>query len=106
MALTPLTSGIETVAGESGTSSASRLSELANTPAYADAMTTEKLIAFAEERGIAIDTEESAGVRRLVFLPDPQHRWRILKLLDDDYLRSSLTELDYEVNSKSPMRQP
>ena len=37
---------------------------------------------------------------RFVFHPDPQRRWRILKLLDDDYLHSSLTEFDYEVNSE------
>ena len=72
-------------------------------PAYAAAMTTEKLIKFAGERGIAIDTEEVNGATQFVFFPDPQHRWRILKLLDDDYLDSSLTQLHYEVNSKSPI---
>jgi hypothetical protein len=77
--------------------------KMAANPAYAAAMTTEKLIEFAEERGIEIDTEEVDGTRRFVFLPDPQHRWRILKLLDDDYLHSTLTEIDYEVNSKSPL---
>jgi hypothetical protein len=78
--------------------------KMAANPAYASAMTTDKLIEFAEARGIAVDTEEVNGVRQFVFFPDPQHRWRILKLLDDDYLHSSLTDLDYEVNSKSPMQ--
>jgi hypothetical protein len=77
--------------------------KMAANPAYAAAMTTPALIEFAEARGIEIDTEVVDGDRQFVFLPDPQHRWRILKLLDDDYLHSSLTELDYEVNSKSPM---
>lgn len=65
---------------------------MAASPAYAAAMTTDRLIAFAEERGIPIDTEEVSGVRQFVFIADPQHRWRILKLLDDDYLHSSLTD--------------
>jgi Kiwa protein KwaB-like len=77
--------------------------KLAATPSYAKAMTTESLIKFAEARGIAIDTKEVDGERQFVFLSDPQHRWRILKLLDDDYLHSPLTELDYEANSKIQM---
>jgi hypothetical protein len=35
-----------------------------------------------------------------VFRNDPQHRFKILKLLDDDHLRSELTTLEYEANSK------
>jgi Domain of unknown function (DUF4868) len=76
--------------------------KMAASPAYAAAMTTERLIQFAEKQGIPIDTEDVDGVRQFVFHPDPQHRWRILKLLDDDYLHSSLTEIDCEVNSKKP----
>lgn len=79
------------------------IAEKMSNPAYAAAMTTTNLITFANARGIAIDTEVVNGSEQLVFHPDPQHRWRILKLLDDDYLHSSLTTLDYEVNSKSPM---
>jgi hypothetical protein len=66
-------------------------------------MTAERIIDFAEERGIPIDTEEVEGERELVFRRDPQRRWRILKVLDDDYRHSSLTDTDYEANSKSPM---
>ncbi len=79
--------------------------KMASSPAYATAMTTARLIEFAEEHGLEIDTEDRDGERQFVFSPDPQHRWRILKLLDDDYLHSSLTELDYEVNSKSPLER-
>lgn len=75
--------------------------KMADNPNYVQRMTTARLIQFAEERGLEIDTEEVDGERRFVFYSDPQHRWRILKLLDDDYLHSALTELDYEVNSKS-----
>jgi len=31
---------------------------------------------------------------------DSVHRWQILKMLDDDYLRSGMTDRRYEVNSK------
>jgi hypothetical protein len=31
---------------------------------------------------------------------DPQKRWAILKLLDDSYLTSTLTDYNYEANSK------
>src|SRR6266851_145702 len=31
---------------------------------------------------------------------DPKYRWQILKMLDDDYLSSRLTDRRYEVNSK------
>ena len=31
---------------------------------------------------------------------DPANRWQILKMLDDDFLRSGMTERRYEVNSK------
>ncbi len=75
--------------------------KMGTNPAYAAAMTTDKLVEFAKQRNIAIDTEEVDGETRFLWIPDPQHRWRILKLLDDDYLHSSLTNLNYEANSKS-----
>lgn len=31
---------------------------------------------------------------------DPKNRWEILRVLDDDYLRSGMTDRRYEVNSK------
>jgi hypothetical protein len=71
-------------------------------PAYAAAMTTDSVIDFAQANNIDIDFEVVDGRRRLVFHAEPARRWRILKLLDDDYLHSQLTEVDYEVNSKSP----
>jgi hypothetical protein len=36
----------------------------------------------------------------LVYWPDPHRRWMILKILDDDYLESAMTNQKYEVNSK------
>jgi hypothetical protein len=76
-------------------------SKIAADPAYAAAMTTASVIAFAEEHNIEIDTVEVDGERQLEFHRDSARRYRILKLLDDDYLHSQLTDLDYEANSKS-----
>jgi hypothetical protein len=50
-------------------------------------------------RNIQIVAEGEA--ERFVFDPSPKLRWEILKLLDDDFVRSSLTQNRYEVNSKS-----
>ena len=61
-----------------------------------------KIVEFAEDHpecGVEIaGTGDSA---QLVFHNDPQRRFKILKLLDDDYLHSELTALEYEANSKS-----
>jgi hypothetical protein len=37
-----------------------------------------------------------------VFRADPSHCWLILKHLDDDYLRSTMSDRRYEANSKLP----
>jgi hypothetical protein len=76
--------------------------KMAADPAYVATMTTANIIAFAEDKGIEIDTVEANDERQLEFHPDPTRRYRILKLLDDDYLHSQLTDLDYEANSDSP----
>src|SRR5690606_23135201 len=41
------------------------------------------------------------GSEALVFDGALDQRWHILKVLDDDYLRSGMTDLRYEVNSKA-----
>jgi hypothetical protein len=41
------------------------------------------------------------SAEQLQFRSEPEHRWRILKLVDDDYLRSTMTDARYEVNSKT-----
>lgn len=72
-------------------------------PKYREALTMPKLVAFAldhPECGVEITGEGDDAT--LVFHNDPQRRFKILKLLDDDYLRSELTTLEYEANSKSP----
>jgi hypothetical protein len=70
-------------------------------PNYAKAMTLDRLQKFAKAHaGAHLDLEGPPGNEELVFHSDVQRRWRILKLLDDDYLHSDLTSVDYEVNSK------
>jgi Kiwa KwaB-like protein len=71
-------------------------------PAYRNALTMPRLVAFARAHPeYAVDVAGEGNSARLVFRNDPQHRFKILKLLDDDYLRSELTSLGYEANSKS-----
>ena len=75
-------------------------------PQYREALTMPKLVAFVRghpECGVEIDGTE--GLEELVFHKDPQRRFRILKLLDDDFLKSELTTFEYEANSKgSPIK--
>lgn len=71
-------------------------------PGYAQRMTIDNLIAVTKQHPeIDIDWETNdEGEQRLVFHPDPARRWRILKILDDDYVQSLITDLVYESNSK------
>lgn len=70
-------------------------------PAYARAMTMTKLTKFVREHPhLGIEVEGSGNAIQLVFNPAPAARFKILNLLDDDYLRSILTERDYEAGSK------
>jgi hypothetical protein len=71
-------------------------------PQYKAAYTMPKLIDFVKRHPqCEVEVTGAGDAARLVFQNDAQHRFKILKLLDDDYLRSELTELDYEANSKS-----
>lgn len=75
--------------------------KLKTIPAYREAMTTEKLVAFIQAHPYTeVEIEGQGSEAKLVFQPDGKHRFKILKLLDDDYLQSQLTELSYESNSK------
>jgi hypothetical protein len=49
---------------------------------------------------VGIDITGSGAAQALVFDPAPAKRFRILNLLNDDYLKSVLTEREYEVTSK------
>lgn len=70
-------------------------------PDYATAMTTTNLIAYIEAHpDVDVEIIGDGADRRLVFDPAPARRFQILKLLDDDFLYSVLTERSYEAGSK------
>lgn len=71
-------------------------------PRYAEAMTMENLLKFMDANPhIDVPVVGEGQERRFEFQSSPATRYRILKLLDDDFLKSGLTFLDYEVDSKS-----
>jgi hypothetical protein len=71
-------------------------------PLYKEALTMPRLLKFVGEHPeCGVEVIGDGVDARLVFRNDVQHRFKILKLLDDDYLTSELTTLDYEANSKS-----
>jgi hypothetical protein len=71
-------------------------------PDYADSMSMEKIIAYIKQnQHVKIDIVGTGADSRLVFDPQPTRRWQIVKLLDDDFLRSVLTDREYEAGSKT-----
>lgn len=62
---------------------------------YLDLITPAKIRKLQAEYGLIATLLQGNS---LVF--DPSDRWRLLKILDDDYLRSGLTDRRYETNSK------
>jgi hypothetical protein len=70
-------------------------------PGYAESMTMRRLVRFVQSHpDLGIDVTGTGATQSLVFDPSPAKRFRILNLLNDDYLKSVLTEREYEVNSK------
>jgi hypothetical protein len=71
-------------------------------PQYRAALTMPRLKEFVDKHPeCGVEIVGDGDDARFAFRNDPQHRFKILKLLDDDYLRSELTALEYESNSKS-----
>ncbi len=69
---------------------------------YAAAMSMANLLKYIESHPhVDIDIIGTGADRRMVFDPRPARRFQILKLLDDDFLRSVLTEREYEASSKT-----
>ena len=77
----------------------SKLASIAQKP-YLQNLNIENVKQIIAEFELDIDTADVNGTESLVFDSHPQRRWEILKLLDDDFLSSTMTELKYEVNSK------
>lgn len=75
--------------------------KLADYPTYRDAITMESLVDFVTQHPYTgVEVIGTGASAQFVFHADPRHRFKILKLLDDDYLQSQLTQLAYEANSK------
>ncbi len=71
-------------------------------PGYPAALDMPSVLSFLERNPhIDIPIDTSGPTPALVFSSQAQHRWALLKLLDDDFLRSDLTHINYEANSKS-----
>ncbi|MET3803785.1 hypothetical protein ABIB25_000771 [Nakamurella sp. UYEF19] len=71
-------------------------------PGYPEALDMPSVLAFlARNPHIDVPVDTSGDAPALVFQPQAQRRWALLKLLDDDFLRSDLTNINYEANSKS-----
>lgn len=68
---------------------------------YANAMTMERLVEYIKaHRHIDIEVRGAGPDAEMVFDPAPRRRFQIVKLLDDDFLRSTLTARQYEAGSK------
>lgn len=78
----------------------SKVARVANQP-YLDEITMDAIKETIDEFDLDIETRTVNGAEELVFEKDVDKRWIILKLLDDDYLGSVLTDRKYETNSKS-----
>jgi len=75
-----------------------KLNSIANQP-YLSSVTISAIKQTIQQFGLTgVQIVDDKGVEKLEF--DPTDRWAILKLLDDDYLGSVLTNSMYEVNSK------
>ncbi len=68
---------------------------------YFPRLTYEMLEPVIEEFNLDIPVEQRDGRPHLVFRSAAALRWQILRLVDDDFLRSSMTQHHYEVNSKT-----
>lgn len=76
-----------------------KLASIANKP-YLKDVSFKDIRKTIDEFELDIETNTKKGKERLVFDANPSKRWLILKLLDDDYLGSMMTNEKYEVNSK------
>lgn len=77
----------------------SKLAQVAEKPYLSKITMTDIKRVIAKFR-IDVKIVRVAGVEKLIFEGSPVKRWNILKLLDDDYLNSTMTRLKYASNSK------
>ena len=82
----------------------SKLAIIAQKP-YLPRVTIRDLKKTIDEFGLDVRIERVGGREVLMFEKEPKKRWLLLKLLDDDFLGSVMTNEKYEVNSKSTLRR-
>ena len=77
-----------------------KLKNIAAQP-YLDRITMGDIKKVIKEMGLSLSVNVYSGQEKLTF--DSKDKWEILRLLDDDYLKSVMTGEKYEVNSKRTM---
>ena len=80
----------------------SKLAQIARKP-YLNRVTLQAIRRTIDEFQLDVQIVEENGRQKLLFETNPNKRWLILKLLDDDFLGSIMTNQKYEVNSKSAL---
>jgi hypothetical protein len=75
----------------------SKLRNIAN-KAYLETITMEDMKRVIASHGLEIDIANNNGTEKLVY--NSSNQWGILNLLEDCYLNSGMTGLNYEANSK------
>ena len=80
----------------------SKLAQIARKP-YLNRVTFQDIRHTINEFGLEVQIVNENGQEKLLFEANPDKRWLILKLLDDDFLGSIMTHEKYEVNSKSAL---
>lgn len=78
----------------------SKLAQIARKP-YLGRVTMQDMRRTIDEFHLHVQIVQENGQEKLLFEGTLAKRWLILKLLDDDYLGSTMTHEKYEVNSKS-----
>ncbi len=78
----------------------SKLAQIARKP-YLGRVTIADIRRAIDTFHLEVQIVNENGQEKILFEANPNRRWLILKLLDDDYLGSIMTNERYEVNSKS-----
>jgi len=80
----------------------SKLTEISKKP-YLATVTIDDIKFTIKEFGLDVPIVNVNGKEMLVWETSPKKRWLILKLLDDDYLGSTMTKLKYASRMKKPI---
>jgi hypothetical protein len=80
----------------------SKVSQVVKQP-YIDDIEMDDVKKTVDEFGLDLKIQEVNGQEQIIFESDVESRWIILKMLDDDYLGSVMTDRKYEANSKRSM---